>query len=74
MRILLRRPCAAGGYQSSSMVTYTEAAGATCSPCPAGKLCLPSDMSLLATFSPVWLTLPSTAILMTMTAAMCLRA
>ena len=33
--ILLRRPCAAGGYHRSTLATYAEASTANCS-CPAG--------------------------------------
>ena len=35
-RILLRRPCAAGGFHGASMMTYAEASTATCTSCTAG--------------------------------------
>ena len=36
-RILVRRPCAAGSFGGPNPITYTQAASATCTPCPAGK-------------------------------------
>ena len=36
-RILISRPCAAGGYHGSTRTTYEEAATATCTPCAAGQ-------------------------------------
>ena len=36
-RILISRPCAAGGYHGSTRTTYAEAATATCTPCAAGQ-------------------------------------
>ena len=36
-RILLRRPCAAGGYHGSTMASYAEASTATCTLCEAGR-------------------------------------
>ena len=36
-RILLRRPCAAGGYFGATMATYAEASTATCTLCGAGR-------------------------------------
>ena len=36
-RILLRRPCAAGGYHGATMASYAEASTATCTLCEAGR-------------------------------------
>ena len=48
-RILLRRPCAPGGYHGASMATYTEASTATCTLCAAGRYSSATGASSSAT-------------------------
>jgi len=49
LRILLRRPCAAGGYFGATMTTYAEAPTATCTLCGAGRYSSATGASSSAT-------------------------
>ena len=48
-RILLRRPCAAGGFQGATMATRAEASTATCTMCGAGRYSSATGASSSAT-------------------------